>query len=245
MLAATPVSPSHTTLFIIWGWVKRMPYQLFRPPPICFSSSLQAWTLLWTVSRVSYRCNWKCFVIAFSQTLMDAKLNEVWVLVIRVSLCEIYHQMLKRLQETIKVPTPSTPPWSDHYYSLKQNILNTSSLSSNWNVLFTVHVSNTLKKYIFKCYQKQSSANKSEMYTVQINANNHLGQSIHLPRQNSNLLGQHTFTTIVIFVVIQQWCSSWTGYWWIFSLSYTCNIKMKTTMPFFDVCIDRHQHFLN
>lgn len=33
MLAASLVSLSHTTLFIIWEWVKRMPYQAFPPPP--------------------------------------------------------------------------------------------------------------------------------------------------------------------------------------------------------------------
>lgn len=128
MLAASLVSLSHTTLFIIWERVKRMPYQPFCPPPPCvFSPSLRAWTLLWTVSRVSYWCNWKCFVIAFSQILMDVKLNEVWVLVIRVSLCEIYHQRLKRLQGTIKAPPPSTSQWTVHYYSLKQKAFNMSS----------------------------------------------------------------------------------------------------------------------
>lgn len=96
-------------------------------PPLCFSPSLRAWTLLWTVSRVSYWCNWKCFVIAFSQILMDAKLNEVWILVIRVSLCEIYHQRLKRLQGTIKAPLPSTSQWTVHYYSLKQKAFIMSS----------------------------------------------------------------------------------------------------------------------
>lgn len=42
MLAASLVSPSHTTLFIIWEQVKRMPYQPFCPPPCVFpySSSL-------------------------------------------------------------------------------------------------------------------------------------------------------------------------------------------------------------
>lgn len=39
---------------------------------------------------------------------MDVKLNEVWVLVIRVSLRKIYHQRLKRLQGTIKAPPAST-----------------------------------------------------------------------------------------------------------------------------------------
>lgn len=97
------------------------------PSPLCFPPSLRGWTLLWTVSRVSYWCNWKCFVIALSQTLMDVKLNEVWVLVIRVSLRKIYHQRLKRLQGTIKAPPASTSQWTVHYYSLKQNTFNMSS----------------------------------------------------------------------------------------------------------------------
>lgn len=128
MLWASLVSPSRSTLFIIWERVKRMPYQPFfptPPPPLCFffflllPQSLRAWTLLWTVSPVSYWCNWKCFVIAFRQILMDAKLNEVWVLVIRVRRREIYHQRLKSLHGTIKTPLPSTWPWTVHYYSLK------------------------------------------------------------------------------------------------------------------------------
>lgn len=140
MLAASLVSPlSHTTLFIIWEQVKQMPYQPFFPSPhpcvffFFFPRSLRGWTLLWTVSRVSYWCNWKCFVIAFSQTLMDVKLNEVWVLVIRGSPCKIYHQRLKRLQGTIKAPPPSTSQWIVHYYSLKQNAFNISS-SPMWNL---------------------------------------------------------------------------------------------------------------
>lgn len=132
MLAASLVSQSHTTLFIIWEQVKRMPYQSSPLPPslslsCVFSRSLRAQTLLWTVSRVSYWCNWKCFVIAFSQTLMDVKLNEVWVLVIRARPCKIYHQRLKRLQGTIKEPPPSTSRWIVHYYSLKRNTFNISS----------------------------------------------------------------------------------------------------------------------
>lgn len=36
-LAASLVSPSRATLFIIWEWVKRMPYQPFFPAPTpCF-----------------------------------------------------------------------------------------------------------------------------------------------------------------------------------------------------------------
>lgn len=62
--------------------------------------------------------------LSHSQTLMDVKLNEVWVLVIRMSLCEIYHQRLKRLQGTIKAPPLSTLQWTVHYYSLKQNAFN-------------------------------------------------------------------------------------------------------------------------
>lgn len=123
MLAASLVSLSHTTLFIIWEWVKRMPYQASPPLPqspfIPPTKSLAARTPLWTLSRVSYWCNWKCFVIAFSQILMDVKLNEVWVLVIRLRRCEIYHQRLKSLQGTIKAPPPSASPWTVHYYSLK------------------------------------------------------------------------------------------------------------------------------
>lgn len=107
-------------------------------PPCVFPQSLRAWTLLWTVSRVSYWCNWKCFVIAFSQILMDVKLNEVWVLVIRVSRCEIYHQRLKRLRGTIKAPAPSTSQWTVHYYSLKQKAFNTSSFPT-WNKKKKVH----------------------------------------------------------------------------------------------------------
>lgn len=106
-------------------------------PPCVFYPSLRAWTLLWTVSRVSYWCNWKCFVIAFSQILMDVKLNEVWVLVIRVSLCEIYHQRLKRLQGTIKAPPPSTSQWTVHYYSLKQKAFNMSSFPCGKKIVHT------------------------------------------------------------------------------------------------------------
>ena len=111
-LPAIPPPPTHTPT---------------PPPPCVFSPGLRVWTPLWTVSRVSYWCNWKCFVIAFSQILMDVKLNEVWVLVIRVSLCEIYHHRLKRLQGTIKAPPPSTSRWTVHYYSLKQKAFNMSS----------------------------------------------------------------------------------------------------------------------
>lgn len=115
-------------------------------PPLCFSPSLRAWTLLWTVSRVSYWCNWKCFVIAFSQILMDVKLNEVWVLVIRVSLCEIYHQRLKRLQGTIKAPPPSTSQWTVHYYSLKQKAFNMSSFPCEKEKKLYIHILMTVEK---------------------------------------------------------------------------------------------------
>lgn len=107
MMTASLVSQSHHPFYYLGASQTDAP-QAILPSPLCVSPSLRAYTLLWTVSRVSYWCNWKCFVIAFSQTLMDVKLNEVWVLVIRVSLCEIYHQRLKRLQGTIKAPPPST-----------------------------------------------------------------------------------------------------------------------------------------
>lgn len=128
-----PLCPRVTPPFLLFG-SKSNECPTSHPPPFpslslscVFSRSLRAQTLLWTVSRVSYWCNWKCFVIAFSQTLMDVKLNEVWVLVIRAGPCKIYHQRLKRLQGTIKEPPPSTSRWIVHYYSLKQNAFNISS----------------------------------------------------------------------------------------------------------------------
>lgn len=122
-----PLCHRVTPPFLLFGsQVKRMPYQPFCPPPLCFPQSLRAWTLLWTVSRVSYWCNWKCFVIAFSQILMDVKLNEVWVLVIGVSRCEIYHQRLKSLQGTIRAPTPYITVNCSLLF-IKQKAFNTTS----------------------------------------------------------------------------------------------------------------------
>ena len=119
--------PEVTPPFLLFGSKSNgCPTSHSYPPPPCAFSPYSL-SLLWTVSRVSYWCNWKCFVIALSQTLMDVKLNEVWVLVIRVSLCKIYHQRLKRLQGTIKAPPPSTSWWTVHYYSLKQNAFNIST----------------------------------------------------------------------------------------------------------------------
>lgn len=137
MLAASPcVAESHHPFLLFGSESNGCPtsHSPTPPPPPCvFSPGLWVWTPLWTVSRVSYWCNWKCFVIAFSQILMDVKLNEVWVLVIRVSLCEIYHHRLKRLQGTIKAPPPSTSRWTVHYYSLKQKAFNMSSFPCEKN----------------------------------------------------------------------------------------------------------------
>lgn len=158
-LAASLVSPSRATLFIIWEQVKRMPYQPFFPAPTpCFffffsllPQSLRVWTLLWTVSPVSYWCNWKCFVIAFRQILMDAKLNEVWVLVIRVGRGEIYHQRLKSLHGTITAPLPSPRSWTVHYYSLKRKAFNMSCFPREkkkcTHVLITSITSNVQKNH--------------------------------------------------------------------------------------------------
>lgn len=103
------------------------------PPALVFCAAtaatavFEAGSPLWTASRVSYWRNWKCFVIAFSQILMDVKLNEVWVLAVAPGRREIYHQRLKRLPGTIKAPTPSTSQQSVHYYSLKRKAFNMST----------------------------------------------------------------------------------------------------------------------
>lgn len=103
------VSASHTTHFVFVGGSQTDALPgILALPLVCSLPGPGGRTLLWTVSRVSYWCNWKCFVIAFHQTLMDVKLNEVWVLVIRAGLCEIYHPRLKRLRGTIKAAAPST-----------------------------------------------------------------------------------------------------------------------------------------
>ena len=156
MLAATLVSPKshHPLFYIIWGasQADALPAPFCLPPhphSVVSSSSLQAWTRLWTASRVSYWCNWKCFVIAFRRTLMDVKLNEVWVLVIRVSLCEIYHHQAQqqRLPETTR-----------HQH---QHTAHTVTISC-W--FMKINVFSIYKVYLFLCSEQGTQKKHIYMY---------------------------------------------------------------------------------
>lgn len=99
-----PQCAQHSFTFLLEGrvvWVlpSHPPLEPTQQPPsgILPPQLLPARPKLWTASRVSYQCNWKCFVMAFRPTLMDVKLNELWVLVILGgSRGEIYHRQLPR-----------------------------------------------------------------------------------------------------------------------------------------------------